>query len=151
MVGSLTRSVSLAWAGSAFTASYRQSSTNEGGYSGSRGYNAVKSFCSLGLHVPTGEAGNRSQPGTAGTGRKAGSLMTSFLDNWENSRCWDVQAPESEADGETITSEVPAIPRPVASDERATPRPEPLGLGAGALLPCLGICVRYINSPEGAE
>ena len=77
--------------------------------------------------------------------------MTSFLDNWENSRCWDVQAPESEADGETITSEVPAIPRPVASDERATPRPEPLVLGAGALLALLGISVRYINSPEAAE
>src|ERR1019366_4326107 len=70
MVGSLTRSVCPAWADNAFIVSSRQSLTNEGGYSGSRGYNPAKSCCSLGLPVPTGEAGGRSQPGTAGTGNK---------------------------------------------------------------------------------
>src|SRR5665647_1014788 len=78
MVGSLTRSVCPAWAGSAFTASYRQSSTNKGGYSGSRGYNPAKSLCSLGLPVPTGEAGDRSHPGTAGTGR-TGRIFNGYV------------------------------------------------------------------------
>ena len=76
--------------------------------------------------------------------------MTTFLDNWEDSNCWDVQAPESRGDGEAITSGASPRPRPAASDERATPKPEPLVLGAGALLALLGISVRYIKSLEEA-
>jgi DNA polymerase-1 len=72
--------------------------------------------------------------------------MTTFLHNWENSHCWDVQPPDSEADGEAITSG-----RPAASDERATPKPEPLVLGAGALLALLGISVHYINTIQEAQ
>ena len=44
--------------------------------------------------------------------------MFAFLDNWENSSCWDVQPPDSEADGKTITSEVPPIARPADPTER---------------------------------
>src|ERR1019366_9488749 len=148
MVGSLTRSVCPAWAGNAFIVSSRQSLTNSGGYSGSRGYNPAKSCCSLGLPVPTGEAGGRSQPGTAGTGNKGRSLMTTFLDNWKNSNYWDVQLPESQGDGEAVASDA-SRPRP-ASAERLPAKPEPLALDAGALLALLGISVRYVNSPEAA-
>src|ERR1035438_4845812 len=136
MVGSLTRSVSLAWAGNACTVSSRQSSTNNGGYSGSRGYNSAKSFCSLGLPVPTGEAGGLSHLGTAGTAGRAGFLMNSFLDNWENSRCWDGQAPESQGDGEAITSGDPH-PRPATSAETLASRPEPLGLRRAEVRPAV--------------
>jgi len=45
-----------------------------------------------------------------------------FLDNWNNSRCWDVPLPESEADCETVASGVPR-PRLAASDERLPSRP----------------------------
>src|ERR1035441_4526405 len=146
--GLLTRSVCLAWAGNAFIVSSRQSSTNNGGYSGSRGYSPVKSFYSMGLPVPTGEAGGRSQPGTAGTGSKAKILMTTFLDNWKNSNYWDVQLPESQGDGEAVASDA-SRPRPVSS-ERLPPKPEPLALDAGALLVLLGISVRYIKTPAEA-
>ena len=77
--------------------------------------------------------------------------MTTFLHNWENSRCWDVQLPEPQGDGEAITSGASPLPRPAASDERATPKPEPLVLGAGALLAPMGISVRYINTTEEAQ
>src|ERR1019366_5515624 len=150
MVGLLTRSVCLAWAGNAFIVSSRQSSTNNGGYSGSRGYNSVKSFCSLGLHVPTGEAGDRSHPGTAGTGRKAGFLMTTFLDNWEDSNCWDVQAPESQGHSEVVASDV-SRPRPAPPAELLASKPELLVLAPGALLAMLDTSVRYVNSQEAAE
>ena len=76
--------------------------------------------------------------------------MTTFLDNWENSNCWDVQPPESQGDGEAVASDVPR-PRPAASAERLPAKPEPLVLGAGALLALLGISVRYINTTEEAE
>src|ERR1035437_4082643 len=45
---------------SASTAFNPPSSLNSGGYSGSHGYNPVKSFCSLGLPVPISEAGAES-------------------------------------------------------------------------------------------
>src|ERR1035441_708899 len=89
--------------------------------------------------------------GTAGTGSKAGLLMTTFLDNWEESNCWDGQAPESRGGGEAITSGVSPFPRPAVSDERLESKPEPLVLGAGALLALLGIFVRYIKSLERSE
>ena len=72
--------------------------------------------------------------------------MTTFLDNWEESNCWDGQAPESRGGGEAITSGVSPFPRPAVSDERLESKPEPLVLGAGALLALLGISVRYIKS-----
>src|ERR1035437_2629684 len=71
------------------------------------------------------------------TGR-AGFLMTTFLDNWEDSNCWEVHAPEPQGGGEAVASDVPR-PRPAASAARATSKPEPLVLGAGALLALLGI------------
>src|ERR1017187_9651988 len=77
--------------------------------------------------------------------------MATFLDNWENSNYWDVQLPESRGDGEAITSGASPLPRPAASDERATPKPEPLVLGAGALHALLGISVRYINTIQEAQ
>ena len=77
--------------------------------------------------------------------------MTTFLDDWEDSNCWDVQAPESRGDREAIPSGASPLPRPAASDERTTPKPEPLVLGAGALLALLDTSVRYVNSPEAAE
>ena len=76
--------------------------------------------------------------------------MTTFLDNWEDSNCWEVHAPEPQGDGEAVASDVPR-PRPAASAARATSKPEPLVLGAGALLALLGISVRYIKSLEEAE
>src|ERR1035437_2786381 len=148
MVGSLTRSVCPAWAGNAFIVSSRQSSTNEGGYSGSRGYNPAKSCCSLGLPVPTGEAGGRSQPGTAGTGNKGRILYDYVSRQLENSNYWDVQLPESQGDGEAVASDA-SRPRP-ASAERLPAKPEPLALDAGARLVLLGISVRYIKTPAEA-
>ena len=59
--------------------------------------------------------------------------MTTFLDNWEDSNCWDVHAPDSEGEGEAVAPDVPR-PRPAASAERLASKPEPLVLGAGALL-----------------
>jgi DNA polymerase-1 len=76
--------------------------------------------------------------------------MTSFLDNWENSRCWDVQPPKSEGDGEDGASDV-HLRRPAASDERLASKSEPLVIGAGALLALLGISVRYINTIQEAQ
>ena len=76
--------------------------------------------------------------------------MSTFLDNWEDSNCWDVQAPEPQGDGEVAASDVPR-PRPVTSAERLPAKPEPLVLGAGALLALLDTSVRYVNSPEAAE
>jgi hypothetical protein len=76
--------------------------------------------------------------------------MTTFLDNWENSRCWDVQLPEPQGDDEAVASDV-RRPRPAASAERLASEPEPLALDAGALLAPLGISVRYINTTEEAE
>jgi len=73
-----------------------------------------------------------------------------FLDNWTNSPCWDVQLPEPQADSEAFASGVPRL-RPAPSDERLTGKPEPLELGAGALLAHLGISIRYVNTPEEAE
>ena len=76
--------------------------------------------------------------------------MTTFLDNWENSRCWDVQLPESQGGREAAASDVPRS-RPAASAERLASKPEPLVLGPGALLSLLDTSVRYVNSPEAAE
>src|ERR1035437_575981 len=76
--------------------------------------------------------------------------MAKFLDNWGKSRYWDVQLPEPQGDGEAVASDVPR-PRPVTSAERLPAKPEPLVLGAGALLALLGISVRYINTTEEAE
>ena len=77
--------------------------------------------------------------------------MTTFLDNWEESNCWDGQAPESRGGGEAITSGVSPFPRPAVSDERLESKPEPLVLGAGALLALLGISVHYINTIQEAQ
>src|ERR1035437_5512459 len=76
--------------------------------------------------------------------------MTTFLHNWENSHCWDVQPLDSERDGEAGASDVHPR-RPAASDERLASKAEPLVLSAGALLALLGISVRYINTTEEAE
>ena len=76
--------------------------------------------------------------------------MTTFLHNWENSRCWDVQLPEPQGDGEAVASDVPR-PRPAASAERLASEAEPLALDAGALLAPMGISVRYINTTEEAQ
>src|ERR1039458_3343087 len=76
--------------------------------------------------------------------------MTTFLHNWENSRCWDVQPLDSERDGEAGASGV-HLRRPEASDERLASKPEPLVLSAGALLALLGISVRYINTIQEAQ
>ena len=76
--------------------------------------------------------------------------MTTFLDNWKNSNYWDVLAPESQGHSEVAASDVPR-PRPVASAKGLPAKPEPLVLGAGALLALLGISVRYIKSLEEAE
>jgi hypothetical protein len=73
--------------------------------------------------------------------------MTTFLDNWEDSNCWDVHAPDSEGEGEAVA---PDVPRAVASAKGLPAKPEPLVLGAGALLALLGISVRYIKSLEEA-
>src|ERR1017187_9165054 len=62
------------WGSSASTAFDPLSSLNRGGYKGSGGYVAAKSFCSLGLPVPTGEAGDRSHSGTAGTGKQGRTI-----------------------------------------------------------------------------
>ena len=75
--------------------------------------------------------------------------MTTFLDNWKNSNYWDVLAPESQGHSEVAASDVPR-PRPVASAKGLPAKPEPLVLGAGALLALLGISVRYIKSLEEA-
>jgi ribonuclease D len=73
--------------------------------------------------------------------------MTTFLDNWEDSNCWDVHAPDSEGEGEAVARDVP---RAVASAKGLPAKPEPLVLGAGALLALLGISGRYIKSLEEA-
>src|ERR1035437_10042685 len=80
--------------------------------------------------------------------KRAGVLMTTFLDNWEDSNCWDVHAPDSEGEGEAVARDVL---RAVASAKGLPAKPEPLVLGAGALLALLGISVRYIKSLEEAE
>ena len=77
--------------------------------------------------------------------------MTTFLHNWENSRCWDVQPLDSERDGGTVTLDVPPIPRPADPAGRLASKSEPLLLGPGALLALLATSVRYVNSPEAAE
>ena len=77
--------------------------------------------------------------------------MTTFLDNWEESNCWDGQAPESRGGGEAITSGVSPIPRPADPAERLASKSEPLVLRSGALLALLATSVRYVNSPEAAE
>jgi DNA polymerase-1 len=74
--------------------------------------------------------------------------MTTFLDNWEDSNCWDVHAPDSEGEGEAVA---PDVPRAVASAKGLPAKPEPLVLGAGALLALLGISVRYINTIQEAQ
>src|ERR1039457_7566715 len=81
---------------------------------------------------------------------RARVLMTTFLDNWEDSNCWDVHAPDSEGEGEAVAPDIPR-PRPVISAERATPKSELLVLGPGALLAMLDTSVRYVSSPEAAE
>src|ERR1035441_9076181 len=75
--------------------------------------------------------------------------MTSFLDNWEDSNCWDVRAPDSEGEGEAVASDVPR-PRPAASAERLASKPEPLVIGPGTLLALLDTSVRYVRSLEEA-
>ena len=74
--------------------------------------------------------------------------MTTFLDNWEDSNCWDVHAPDSEGEGEAVA---PDLRRAVASAKGLPAKPEPLVLGAGALLALLGISVRYINTIQEAQ
>jgi DNA polymerase-1 len=74
--------------------------------------------------------------------------MTTFLDNWEDSNCWDVHAPDSEGEGEAVA---PDLRRAVASAKGLPAKPEPLVLGAGALLVLLGISVRYINTIQEAQ
>src|ERR1035437_10149608 len=76
--------------------------------------------------------------------------MTQFLDNWENSRCWDAPLPEPPWGGEAVAANVQP-PRFAASDERLAPKLEPLELDAGALLDLLDLSVRYVNNPEKAE
>src|ERR1039457_4582326 len=87
-------------------------------------------------------------PGQRGRGEREGFLVATFLDNWENSWCWDVQLPESQGDGDAVASDA-SRPRP-ASAERLPAKPEPLALDAGALLALLGISVRYIKTPAEA-
>ena len=77
--------------------------------------------------------------------------MTTFLDNWEDSNCWDVHAPDSEGEGEAVAPDVPPIPRPADPAGRLASKSEPLLLGPGALLALLATSVRYVNSPEAAE
>src|ERR1039457_6167127 len=82
---------------------------------------------------------------TPGTAR---ILITMFLDNWENSRCWDAQVSESKADAEVATS---GASHPVALEERLNAEPEPLALNAGARLDLLDISVRFIDTADEAE
>src|ERR1039458_1028763 len=82
---------------------------------------------------------------TPGTAR---ILITMFLDNWENSRCWDAQVSESKADAEVATS---GVSHPVATEKPLNAEPEPLALDARARLDQLNISVRFIDNADEAE
>ena len=73
-----------------------------------------------------------------------------FLNDWANSPLWDVEPPESVTDPENAATCI-LRPRPAASDDRRTPKPDPLELDAGGLLAMLNVTVRYINTAEEAE
>ena len=69
-----------------------------------------------------------------------------FLNDWENSPCWDEQAPQSELGADAVPLHLPPPPH-----DRRTPKPDPLELGPGGLLAMLDVSVRYVEEPEEAE
>src|ERR1022692_3053933 len=68
-----------------------------------------------------------------------------FLNDWENSPCWDEQAPQSELGADAVPLHLPPPPH-----DRRTPKPDPLELGPGGLLAMLDVSVRSLETPEGA-